>query len=315
MAIKQGQDENSVERDDDDAGGTIEIQPEPDAGEGDDEEDDEGEPEPSRQARPSKGRRGEAFRQAREQAAQVPELQRQLNETREAMARMQGMFQQDMHQRQHGANPYKDLEDRVQAAYDEQNRHYEQFMARAPKLTPEERDKEARRAMELDRKKAEAQFELVAAQRGIGRTPSAQEMEQRAFQAQLNARYPDLVGTRAGQAGMLILQNKLLQGQPYTWETIDAAADEARAQFNMPSGRRQPAPNEATKAKYSGIPRGGGGGAKPNAAAPTKITKNQDKMVAAMYPAMYAENPNKARQKWWNNFGKKSTERRPGGEE
>lgn len=314
MAVKQGQEDNSVEREESGDINTIEIQPEPDEREEDDDDDDGGDegPPAAQQQRPSKRRRSEQYRQTQETAARVPELERQLQETRQAMAQMQGMFQMDMHQRQHGTNPHKELEDRVQAAYDEQNRHYEQFMARAAKMTPEERDKEARRAMELDRKKAEAQFDLVSAQRGIGRAPSAQEMEQRAFQAQLNARYPDLVNTRAGQAGMLILQQKLLQGKPFTWETLDEAADEARGQFGMQRPGKAPAPTRETRAKYEGLPRGGAPSQGQRSAAPIKITKNQDKMVAAMYPDLYAENANKARQKWWNNFGKKSQERARG---
>lgn len=279
----------------------IEIEPEAvPAGDDDDDDDDsvpEQAPEGGKRLRPSKARRVGNYKELADRAER---LERELSEQRTASARMQGMFEQDLRTRQQtGKHP---LEEAVDRAFEEQEAHYNYFVSNAKNMTAEDQQKAQRRARELEERKADAQFNLRAARSGMARAPSPEQQQQQAFQMQLNARYPDLVGHRAGQAGMLILQQKLLSGKPNTWETYDEAADEARAQYNLPGANRKPKPTGVEQARYAGIPKGAGAGA-GNTIAPTKITKKQAEMAERMYPSM---DPGKARQKWWNEIGKKS---------
>jgi hypothetical protein len=120
-----------------------------------------------------------------------------------------------------------------------------------------------------------------------------------AAQAQIGARYPDIVQNERAALWMTHRHMQMVQaeGKPNTWETADLAAAETRRAFKM--GQR-PAPDAVTKARYSGV--GGGANGHANGDGSIEMTPKFKRMAEALHPD---DKPSVAWKKWAQGPGKK----------
>lgn len=282
---------------------TIEVQPVPEA-EDDDEDDD---PEPGLASKPSrKEKRAARAASHREVTERAERLERELQETRMAQARMQGLIEANLRTQQAPSGP-DPRESRVKEVMRRQSEFYENYTANAANMTAEQRREASERAQELEIEKSNALFELNAARAGYGRQQDPRMIQQQVVKAQLDARYPDIAADpRAAHVGMLIFQQMVAEGKADSWDTADLAAEETRKRLGMKGSGKAPKPTRETQARFVGAPsgpRGGGGGAAPSG--PIRITKKQAEMAENAYPELAKKDPGKAHQKWWNDVGKK----------
>jgi hypothetical protein len=277
----------------------VEEPVEPDTDEDDD--DDAGQPEaPPENAKARKRQRGSNYRELTETTKR---LEQQLQEERTARARMEGLMQaslQQPRQQQTGPHPIDQELDRV---FEEQDSFYKLLTSRTDKLSPQEQTEATRRARELEIRKGELLAARANLRMGVGRAQSPQEVQQQAFQAQLQMRYPDIAAhAQASEYGGHLARAKIAaKGGVVTWDLLDEAAEETRKQFGMTSAHKPPPPTKETKAKYVGTSKGAGSNGNGENK-PIRIDKKQAQMAENAYPHLPA---GKAHQKWWNEVGKK----------
>lgn len=281
--------------------GSIELELPPETEDDDDDSDDgESGPEPGPQPSQRQQRRRERAANYRQLAETTTRLQEELAQEREARARMQGLIEAGLQQRQpQGPHP---LEQAVEDVLRRQEEHFNYYAANGAKMTEQQRADAARRARELEIEKSRALFALHGAQAGYQRV-DPQMAEQQRFQIQVDARYPDIAANpRAARVGRAILDRMLAEGKPFTWETFDEAAEETRRNPALglkPKGAPSPTPRQ--RQQYAGSPKGPAAGTKET---PRKITltKGEVAMAEKMYPGL---EPRQAHLKWYNEIGKK----------
>lgn len=298
-------DPTEMQRKADEELGTVLVEPEPveaDTDEGDDDDDDSGSapaadlaPRPSRKER--RAARAGNFNELKETNER---LARELQETRQAQARMEGMLQANLQRpQQQGPHPIDQELDRV---FEEQDQFYQNYSANVGKMSPEERSTAVKRARDLEIRKGELLAQRSMLRAGVGRAPDPNQIRQMAFQEQLNMRYADIAADpKATELGGHIARAMFAEGKPQTWETLDEAAEETRRRLGMKSTRVAPKPTPRQQAPFVGTPKGpatGGG----TSSGPVRITKKQAQMAESAYPSLPAA---KAHQKWWNEVGKK----------
>lgn len=289
----------------DDELNTITVEPDPVEPDDDDDDDDDA-PEPAQTAetRPSrKERRRQRAGNYNELKESNERLARELQQTREAQARMEGLMQANLRPQQQQQGPHP-LEQAVEDVLREQDEFYQSYSAALPKMTEAQKEQAAARARALEIKKGTAMARLANAQMGVGPQPNIQQQQQQAFQMQVDSRYPDLAGAseQARRWGwMRVEQLRLENRHTNIWDLMDEAADETRKKFNIGPARSAPKPTPQTQAKFVGAGKGAaGGGTAENKA--FKITKKQAELAKNAYPNL----PEKqAYQKWWNEVGKK----------
>ncbi len=280
---------------------TVIVEPEPVEPDDDDGDEDEGPPETRQpEQRPSRAERRRAragnFNELKESNER---LQRELQETRQAQARMEGLLQANMRPQQQGPHPAQLA---VDEALREQDEFYQMFHATVANMTPAQKEESSRRARALEIKKGVAMAQLANAQSGVGRGADPNQIRQLAFQEQLNMRYADIAADpRAAELGGHIARALIAERGAATWEILDEAAEETRRRLGMKSTRVAPKPTERQKAQFVSAPKGAGAGSAAEAK-PLRITKKQAQMAENAYPGLPA---GKAHQKWWNEVGKK----------
>lgn len=284
----------------DDELNSVLVEPEPPEADDDDDDDDSPQAAETTEARPSrKERRRERSRGYNELKETNERLTREIQETRMAQARMEGLMHANLRPQQQGPHPAQ-LE--VDEALREQDEFYKAFQATLPSMNEAQKEEAARRARQLEIKKGVAMAKLANVQMGIGRGADPEQIRRLAFQEQLNMRYADIAADpRATELGGHIARALIAERGAATWEILDEAAEETRRRLGMKSSRTVPRPTEASKAKFVGAPKGPTGGGSGEAK-PTRITKKQAQMAENAYPSLP---PGKAHQKWWNEVGKK----------
>lgn len=279
------------------------VEPEAPEPEPPDEDDEEPGTTPAPGARPSrKERRGQRSAGYNEMKETSERQARELQETRLAMARMEGLMQANMRQPQQGPHP---AETDVRNVLRDQHVWYQKYSAdmASGKMSQEAMRAAEREAEDLEIRKGVAISRLAMVQSGVGQAPNQQQVRAMAFQEQLNMRYSDIAADpKATEIGGHIARRMFAEGKPQTWETLDEAAEETRKLMNWKSARTPPKPSETTKAKFIATGKGPGAGGSTNESKPIRITKKQATMAENAYPNL---SPEKARQKWWNEVGKK----------
>lgn len=289
--------------------GSLEIElDDPDKPEEDeDEEDEDDDPAPAQTQNPEQTPRKQKRAQ---RAGNHRELERQLQEERarregiEArLNQLQGFVtarQPDPGQ----ADPSQRLQSDLDAINEEQAQLYRQAQLLGDKLTQDDYAKINRKANDLEVKKHRVMNQMVQLET---RNPmqERQQVEQQVFQSQLNQRYPDLVGTHAGQWGMQRYHQLLLEGKKPGWETLDMAADDARKQFGLAGRARQPAPTPQQRSKLVGTSKGGAGGGNADKPRTVRLSKDQLGMVERWNPTLFKKDEKAAARLWWKTIGSK----------
>ncbi len=278
---------------------SVVVEPEP--AEPDDDDDDEGTSEPEQ--RPSRRERRRQRASGYNELKETNErLARELQETRLAQQRMQGMLEANLYRPQQQQGPHP-LEQAVDEVLREQDEFYQSYSANLPKMTEVQREQAQARARELEKKKMAAVVRLENARMGVSQGPQPQQIRQMAFQEQLNMRYSDIAAdTKASEIGGHIARRMFAEGKPQTWETLDEAAEETRRVMGWQSKTRAPKPTPRDQQRFTGTPKGPSGGGGTKEAGPIRISKKQAQMAENANPHLPAP---KAHQKWWNEVGKK----------
>lgn len=314
MAKQFGDDEFEEERSSKDQAppGSMEIDLEPEAADDDDDDDDEPAPprqgqQPEGDATPRKQKRAERAKgyKALEERTKAAEERSQRLEVQ--LGQLSG-FVQAQARPQQGTDPAQALQTELDQINEEQALLYRQAQQLGDKLTSEDYARVQKKANELEVKKHRAMSRMVAAENQAPPGQAQQYIQQQVFQQQLNQRYPDfLQDQRAAQLGWTIARQMVLEGRPESWETLDAAAEEARRRLGWQSrGGTGPAPTRSEQRKLEGSPKGGNGsGGAADQPRKIRLSKDQISMVERWNPSLFRADEKKACQKWWNEIGKK----------
>lgn len=286
--------------------GSMDIELEPETP--DDDEDDEDEPAPARQqdgdTTPRKAKRAaraKGYKDLEERARSADERAQRLEMQ---LQQLTGYVQGAVRPQQ--SDPVQALQAELDKVNEDQAALYRQAQLLGDKLTTEEYAKVQKKANELEVQKHRVMNRMVQAETQAQPGQAQQYIQQTVFQQQLEQRYPDLVNTTAGRWGMQRYQQLLLEGRQPGWETLDAAAEDARKQYGMATKSRQPAPTRAEQRQLEGSPKGGSGsGGASDQPRKIRLSKDQIAMVQAWNPGLFKQDEKKACQKWWNEIGKK----------
>lgn len=176
-------------------------------------------------------------------------------------------------------------------------------LVESQKYTPEEQRRLAAEWNKLDIRQQEIITHKQLYYRDLQAQQTAPQMEERqrliALNEQIKVRYPDIIANEDAARWMNYRFMQMVQAErkPNTFETGDLAAAETRRAFKM--GTR-PAPDAATKARYSGV--GGGANGHTNGDGKIEMIPRFRKLAESLYPDMP---PAKAHKKWAEGPGKK----------
>lgn len=272
-----------------------------------DDDDDEIEPEERPSRRERRAERGRSLVAAERERAERAE--REAAEHRrllhEALNRM------PQQQQQPRPDPEKErLENEAESLRQQQEgltARYAQLQ-RDKQLTPELDEKMRREAWALRDKIAANDIARFAPRQ---QQPQQQMTEQQVIAAANRARlmqeHADVVGNPRAAAAFRAEWTKLLhvRNEPDTWATLEKAMDLARREVGLPPKGGRPAPTSGAKRKYSGVSRGGGGGAEGRTT--VTMTKELKEMADAAYP--HIKDAKKRYQHFVNRNGEKFAKR------
>jgi hypothetical protein len=270
--------------------------------EGDDEEEVEVE-EPERPTRAEKKRqRGNAFKEAQERAAAAEARAAQLEAQQQA-------YLQQQHMQAAQAQSQQQVSQAEQRYRDDLKTFYQALEAskRADgTLAPEHAADFERKAMELK----EREFQIMSAKYGTNQQVNPQQIAAYVEGEQLKAKYADVLSNQAARSwgeGRLyqLASERGLTAQNITkaqyYELLEEAAEETRQRFGLGNRRRAPAPDAATKARFSGVPARSNGG--NGETIRVTVGSHQRRMAMARYPDLSEE---EAVKKWAHGPGKRA---------
>lgn len=145
-------------------------------------------------------------------------------------------------------------------------------------MTPQRREELQNKYRELETEHHEMAAERVL----LKRRPSPQQQQQAALWANLNARYPDIMGdTQAFQYASGLQQIELARepNKVLTWADYDRFAEQTRIDLK----RKAPPVSDSTKARYAGHSAGGNGAARTTEEFPMRLSAEEAKMARSRY--------------------------------
>ena len=282
----------------------LSVEPDPN----DDDAEQEGDTEEKKaERRERRKERGTLRAAAEEERRRREDLERQLTEERaaraatEQTARMVAEYARSQAQPQ--VDPWQQaIENEVQPKRQALMAEHRQ-LAESGKYTPEEQKRLALEWNKLDQRQQEIITHKALYYRDLQAQQTVPQQEERAriiaANEQIKIRYPDILQNpqAAEYMNLTFMRMTRAEGKPNTWDTGDLAAAETRRAFKM--GNR-PAPDAATKARYSGV--GGGANGHTNGDGKIEMTGRFKKLAESLYPDMP---PAKAHKKWAEGPGKK----------
>lgn len=240
---------------------------------------------------PSRRDKRAARQSSRERAAAAEAEAKVLREQLESERRRPApVFAQPAQQQ---GNPVENIDKEIRRTTAEQKRLFEEYSAKAGKLSASEEQEFHDRALNLE----VAKNTLIIDRREALMAPQRQR-EQRI--SELKARHPDVFANPAAERYAQAVWNaKMARGEPDVPEAVDAAMEEAR---QVILGKRPP-PDKAARSRATGM------GSLGRFVSPQKEVQqirmpkgsDYDKMARAAYPNL---DPAAARQKWANGPGR-----------
>lgn len=271
---------------------------------GEPEEADDDDAEEAEERKPTRREKKQnRFREAQERAERA---ERMAEEARNAAVNYQAQLQQ--YQQNQGYQQYQQqLQAEEERLLNEQQTAYTAFEAeRAAGLTPEREAHWRKQAQDIERRKFELQYRRM----GGGQQPSTEQIAAHLEQQRIVRRYADIAqNPRAWAFGDALIRQRLAEGAQPNEMLYDEVAEETRRRFGMPSvngngsshGPRRPAPDTATKARFSGMSaRGSSTGGE---SVSVKIGPTERRLAAKLYPNLSEE---KAIRKWAEGPGKRA---------
>ncbi len=246
--------------------------------EADEEESVDEDPAPRAPSRRDK--KNARFKEFEERAARAEAEAAQARRDAQTLEQRLGYLAQHV---QSGGKPPPDPDElEIAAARKEQELLVREFQAdtAAGKLTPEKQEQYRQKGYELRERENRAMYRHEFRKNA----PTAQQQQQYQARQQFQTRYPDVAANqRAGTWVMARFQQRVTEGQPDDWSTMDRVVEEARGM-----GGRQGRTDETLQRKYAGNGPGASGG---NGAPRGNVTLNaQDKdMADAAYPHLPPE--------------------------
>lgn len=259
--------------------------------------EEEAEPRPSRKEK--KRQRGNAFREAQERAAAAEAKAAQLEAERQQYIQQMQLAQQQQQIQQQGNQE-------LEKVYEDQKTLYAAFEAaqqRGQMSDAEAREWE-RKARELEARK----YAAIARTNGMGQQVNAQQIAAYVEVEHLKTELSDILSNPAakawgeGRAYQIASERGMPQTKAAYLAIIREAAEETRQRFGLGQRQRRPAPDTATKSRFSGVPaRSNGAGGET---VRVSIGRDQRRMAAARYPELSEE---EAVKKWANGPGKRAS--------
>lgn len=274
----------------------------------DDDAEQPGDSDEQKQARKEKrqerGRLRQAADEARQQAAI---LHQQLQEERAARVATETTARHIAEFARASQQPQRDpwevaMENEVTSRRASLRAEHENLV-RSERYTPEQQQrmlaewqKTEIRLQELVNGRANYYRDMQAQQAAPQQETRAREI---AAQEQIKIRYPDILANPRATAYMDLTFQRMTkaEGRENNWDTGDLAAAETRRAFRM--GTR-PAPDAATKARYSGV--GGGANGHANGDGSIDMIPKFKRMAEALFPD---DKPSVAYKKWAQGPGKR----------
>lgn len=223
----------------------------------DDEDDEDGEPAagPKKSVRQEKKRN--RYREMSDRASAAEQAHR------DAEARFEARFSQLLgaftNQQRPQTPPEKDeYETRLESIYREQETLYTELQVKARTLTQADKDRIERRAKELDAEKIAVTVQKHIRQAGVGQPQNGRGDTMKAM---LEIEYPEVTAHQDALGwAQSYYQMQRREGRAQSIDLARESMQKARQRFRLGGGeRRAPAPTAATREKYAGVGRGGGG--------------------------------------------------------
>lgn len=244
-----------------------------------------------------KRQRGNEFKQAQERAAAAEAEAARLRAEREA-ERAQQLMQQQAYQQQQQGNQELDR------LYQEQKDLYASFEAAQKNgLSDGQAQDFERRARDLEQRK----YIAIARQNGAGQQVDPRQIQAMVEYNAIKAKYADIYSNEAalrwGDARLrqLAAEHGGQMTPDVVYQLLDQAAEDTRQRFGLGNRQRRPAPDAATRQRFSGVPARAGvnGGTRET----VRMGRAEKKLAESLYPTM---DPAKAWQKWANGPGRRA---------